>query len=221
MRRYQQIGEDRYTCVHPAGFEVDPAVLAAIHEFDPGAIPIVRVQLWSFPWSDEIYQVLHHGIARHYPIPRYLRRHLQVAMPADADFPTPNFLDAIFEETNTIHAKMGGPGAYVPFGWNVYYWCRWQFDRITVDKWLTAIDRRKASLEKVRKAFEDDIEYRKRQIEPWILKKLEGVSDADWREALELMWNRPNGVSLKEKKPFVQVGGSPPPAKTYGRVAPA
>ncbi len=217
---FRQVGDDRYTCVAPPGLDVDPAVTAAIREFDPGIIPIWRLQLWLVPGLSEPIVTVHHGIGRYYPVPRYARRHFHVDMPADADFPAPNFLDAIFEDTKTVACKMGGPGGYIPFGWNAYYWCRWQYDRITVDKWLTLIDRRRASLERFRKAFEEDIEYRKRQIEPWILKKLDGVSDADWKEALELMWNKPKGYSLREKKPFVQVGGSPPPAKTYGRVAP-
>ena len=220
--QYIQIGNDSYSCVAPPGQDVDPAVIAAIHEFDPGAIPIWRTQLWAFPWSTEVYRVIHHGLARYYPIPRYVRRHFHVDMPADADFPAPNFLDAMFEETDCLQYRMGGPGGFIPFGWNIYYWCRWQFDRITTEKWMAAVDRRVATTARLREAWEAEIEYRKRQIEPWILKKLDGVSDADWAEALKLMWNRPKDFSLRKKKLFADLGRSPRPGdtKTYGRVAP-
>lgn len=219
--QFLQIGDDRYTCVPPPGYEIDSAVTGAIREFDPGLIPIWRVQLWRFPWELAPQRVVHHGIGRYYPVPRYLRRPFHVDMPADADFPAPNFLDAIFEDPAGLRYKMGGPGDYIPWGWNVYYWCRWQFDRITLASWQAAVDRRVSNLEKFRAAWQEEIEYRKRQIEPWIMRKLESVSDADWNEYLKLAWNRPPGVSLKQAKTYLDLGRSPRPERTYGRVAPA
>lgn len=221
MRVFRQIGEDRYTCVAPPGFEKDSAVTQAIHEFDPGAIPIWRIQLWETPWSPLPERAVHHGIARYYPIPRLMRRHLQVEMPADADYPAPNFLDAILEDADSIMFKMGGPGLYIPWGWNVFYWCRWQFDRLTADKWEAAIENRKARLASAQRAWQEEIDYRRKQIEPWILKKLESVSDADWQEYMRLAWGAPGEVRRnRERKPFVDLGRSPRSTATYGRVAP-
>lgn len=219
---FRQVGHDRYTCVPPAGFDKDPAVTAAIREFDPGMIPIWRIQLWHSPWSKVPERVVHHGIGRYYPIPRLMKRELQIEMPADADFPAPNFLDAILEDSDTIMFRMGGPGLYIPWGWNVYYWCRWQFDRITTEKWEAAIDRRKARSAALSRQWQEEIDYRRKQIEPWILKRLESVSDADWEEYLKLAWGgRPEGFSLRKKKVMVDLGGrSPRPTATYGRVAP-
>lgn len=218
---FLQLGEDRYTCIAPPGFEKDPAVVAAVREFDPGLIPIWRIQVWRYPWSPEPVRVVHHGIARHYPVPRLVKRELRVEMPADADFPAPNFLDAMFEDTDTIQYRMGGPGLYIPWGWNVYYWCRWQFDRITTEKWEAAVDRRKVRAAKLRAAWQEEIDYRRRQVEPWILKKLEGVTDADWQAYMALAWGKPGTArGLREKKAFVDLGRSPRSAQTYGRVAP-
>jgi len=222
---FLQRGDDRYTCIAPPGFEADPAVTAAIREFDPGLIPIWRIQLWRFPWSPEVVRVVHHGIGRYYPVPRLVKRELQIEMPADADFPAPNFLDAIFEDTDTIQYRMGGPGLYIPWGWNAYYWCRWQFDRVTTEKWEAAVDRRVARMAKMHQAWQEEIDYRRRQVEPWILKKLETVSDADWKEYMTLAWAVKGAVrAMRERKPFVDLGHTRPVApastRTYGRVAP-
>lgn len=223
MRVFKQIGEDRYTCVPPPGFEIDPAVTAAIREFDQGMIPLWRIQLWQTPWSPAPERVVHHGIGRYYPIPRLMKRELRIEMPADADFQAPNFLDAIFEDSDTIMFRMGGPGLYIPWNWNVYYWCRWQFDRLTAEKWDEAVDRRKARLAKLSQQWQDDIEYRRRQIEPWIMKKLEMISDADWEAYMQAVWGaQPGPRKFREPKPFVDLGRSPRPQQTtYRRVAPA
>lgn len=230
---FRQIGEDKYTCVAPAGFEKDPAVTRAIQSFDPGLIPIWRLQRWKFPGEDKETLVVHHGIGRFYPYPRHIRRPFHVTMPTGAEHPAPNFLDAVFEDTDSLTFKMGGPGVYMPWDWSTYYFCRREFDRITAEKYLLLIEAHRERMETERRKFEEEVEYRKKQIEPWILKKLEDeVSEADWWELLrfhaENQRRRTNGVApirRKAPQPYVILEGpgrSPRPDKdTYGRVAPA
>ena len=71
---FVQIGDDRYSCVAPPGFEKDPEVTAAIREFDPGIVPIWRIQRWRFPGERHETLVVHHGIGRYYPYPRQDRK---------------------------------------------------------------------------------------------------------------------------------------------------
>ncbi len=59
------IGEDVYTCVPPPGHDPDPQVVAAVREFDPGAIPIWRIQRWRVPGAAEPVTIVHAGIARY------------------------------------------------------------------------------------------------------------------------------------------------------------
>lgn len=242
---FRQIGEDKYSCVAPPGFEKDPAVTRAIQSFDPGVIPIWRLQRWKFPGDAQETLVVHHGLGRYYPFPRHLRRPFHVTMPAGAEYPAPNFLDAIFEDTSTITFKMGGPGVYMPWDWSIYYWCREQFDRITAEKYEELVEAHRERMERQRREFEEELEYRRKQVEPWILKKLEGeVSEADWMQLLEFhaenQRRRTMGldpIRRKDAKLYVGAGGpqeapqaipilegpgrSPRSDKdTYGRVAP-
>lgn len=224
-----QVGEDLYSCVAPPGFEKDPAVTRAIQEFDPGALPIWRIQRWAFPGADSVHLVVHHGIGRYYPFPRQLRRRFYVRMPVGAEYPAPNFLDAIFEDTESPSYRMGGPGEYMPWDWSVYRWCRRQFDRITKEKYLELIERHRERMEEFRRKFEEEVEYRKKQIEPWILKQLdERVADQDWAALLafhaENQSRRARGLDpIRRQAPQLYVGASgrsPRPDETYGRVAP-
>lgn len=221
---FRLIDEDRYTCVPPPGFEKDPAVTAAIREFDPGVIPFWRLQRWDH--SGEELVVVHHGLARYYPYPRHLRRHIHFEMPALPDHEVPNFLDAVFEDQNDLQYLRGGPGGYIPWDWRVYQWCRKQFDALTAKAFDEIIERRKAREAAIRKAHFEEIEYRKKQIEPYLLRQAERLSDSDWaqlraaqhaNDVKRKLGLRPD--SLRAPKAFVQVR-SPRTEDTYGRVAP-
>lgn len=230
---FVQIGDDQYSCVAPPGFEKDPEVTAAIQEFDPGLIPIWRLQRWKFPGERKSTLVVHHGIGRYYPYPRQIRQPFHVTMPPGAEYPAPNFLDAVFEDTSTVSFQMGGPGTYMPWDWSIYRWCRKQFDKITVEQWEKRAQAHRDRLERQHQEFVEEMEYRKRQIEPWIQRKLEsGVSDADWQTLLgfhaENERRRKMGLAPIRRNapsPQVVVGAVPPgrPGRdeTYGRVAPS
>lgn len=226
------VGDDVYTCVPPPGFEIDPAVLKAIHEFDPGVIPLWRIQLWIRPNEEEKYAVVHNGIGRHYPHPRYLRRPFYVQMPIGATHPAPNFLDAIFDDQLCATYLMGGPGTYLPWDWSVYYWCRQRYMTITLAKFDQLMERKHEREDRIHRKWREELEYGKKQIEPYLQKKAEAISDVDWdnylalmrhREALRRKGIKPGPINDK-KKPFIDLGGSRSPrllGKTYGRVAPA
>ncbi len=225
------LGDDRYTCVAPPGFEKDPAVTAAIREFDPGMIPFWRLQRWAIDGVERL--VVHHGIARYYPFPRHLRRHVHFDMPAIHTHDVPNFLDAIFEDQTAESYYRGGPGAYVPWDWRIYYWCRRQFDRLTVEAYDRLIEQRRAREAAIRKAWAEWIEYRKRQLEPYLLRQAERISEAEWEQlqqrqhrnairrrlglAPERLRTRPS-VHIRVPAPLPW---SPRGTETYGRVAPA
>lgn len=223
---FDQIGEDKYTCVAPPGFEKDPAVARAIQSFDPGVIPIWRLQRWKFPGESKITLVVHHGIGRYYPYPRQLRRPFHCPMPVGAEYPAPNFLDAILEDTGTISFKMGGPGTYMPWDWSIFYWCREKFMSITAEKYVKLIAARRAREEQEHRDFEYEIEARRREIEPWILKKLEsGASEADWDQLLKFhaendTRRRVGRAPIRRKAPQLYVGAGGPQETSREREAP-
>jgi len=218
---FQRLADDRYTCVAPPGFEKDPAVAEAIREFDPQAIPLWRVQRWRMPNVREV-NVVHHGIGRHLPIPRYLRRPLRVEMPMDARGPAPNMLDVIFEDDSTLQYKQGGPAEYQPWDWSTYAWCRFQYDKTTAEAWLKRSERKAARLKREREAMDAELEYRKKQIEPWLMKKAGEISEYDWKQYMEAMYGPGKSPDLRRRKPFVDLGArSPRPDNSHLRVAPA
>lgn len=218
---YQRIAVDRYSCVAPPGFEKDPAIIKAIREFDPQAIPLWRIQRWRTPSALEV-NVVHHGIGRYFPVPRYLRRELRVEMPMDARGPAPNMLDVIFEDDNTLQYKQGGPADYVAWDWSVYAWCRFQYDKTTVEAWLKRSERKAERLERERVAIEAELEYRKKQIEPWLLKKAGELSDHDWNQYMQAVWGKGAPEDIRRKpKPYVDLGARSPRPDSHLRVAPA
>lgn len=222
---YQLLAPDHYTCVPPPGFEIDPAVTEAIREFDPGILPMWRVQLWRFPDGYEC-RVVHHAIARYFPLPRYLRRKFHVEMPMDARHPTPNVLDAVLEYDETLQFKRGGPGDYVPWDWSLYRWCRFQYDKTTVEAWIKRHERRMARIAKEQADHQEELAYRKKQIEPWLEKKLGDISNREWAEYFAAM-NAKAPELRRRPGPMVDLGArgaqirSPRSERAYGRVAPA
>jgi hypothetical protein len=231
---FRQVGEDVYTCVAPPGYEKDPAVTAAIHSFDPGVIPFWRIQRWLLDGGEQT--VVHHGIGRHYPYPKHLRRHFHVEMPAGADFPAPNFLDAVFEDQTALQYLRGGWGLYQPWDWSVYYWCREKFETLTVKAYDERVERHLARIMAILRAHREEIAYRKKQIEPWIERQLARVSPYDWKQLVAAQHRNAVARRLglppeKLRDPKVWVGlasakpvralWSPQSAETYGRVAPS
>jgi len=232
---YRQVGDDVYTCVAPPGYEKDPAVTAAIHSFDPGVIPFWRIQVWSVDGVEQT--VVHHGIGRHYPFPRHLSRHFHVEMPADADFPTPNFLDAVFEDQTALQYYRGGWGLYQPWDWSVYYWCREKFETLTLKAFDERVERHLKRILAAMRQHREEIEYRKKQIEPWIEKQLARLSPYDWEQLRALQHRNAVArrlgmqperirdtkawVGVASSKPVARALRSPQSAETYGRVAPS
>lgn len=218
---YQRVGSDLYTCVAPVGFEKDPAVTKAIREFDPSAIPLWRVRRWRFPDATE-RNVVHHAIGRYFPWPRYLRgRPLRVEVPMDWRGEVPNFLDHVFE-IEGLEYKRGGPGAYLPWDWDIYAWCRFQYDKSTAGAWLRRTTAKQERLAREHQSLMDEMEYRKRQIEPFLMKKAGELTELDWKQYLEAVYGKNKGkVALRTKKPFADLGAGRPGAEHLERVAPA
>jgi hypothetical protein len=203
---WEVVGDDWYTCVPPSGYEPNPAAIEAVQVFDPGAIPIWRIQMWAVPGRRRTMPYVHAGIARHIPVTQNWHAHLQVQMPAEAEHPAPNVLATFFEGEPIAP---NGPGAYIPWDWEAYEIARRDFDRMTVAEFDRLIEARKQREAEARAEWEDDLAYRKRQVEPFILKVLEEkVSDYDWKQYAHLY--RAGRRKVRGPKPFVHVRGVAP-----------
>jgi hypothetical protein len=181
---------DLYTCVAPPGYEKDPAITEAIHSFDPGVIPIWRIQVWLPPHSFEPMLAVHHGIGRHYPYPRQLRREFHVEMPQMATHPVPNFLDCIFEDQEANGYV--GPGTYLPWDWWTYRWCRQKFEYLTSQEYARRLARKEEHLARLAEQHAAERQGELDEFSEWARKKLEraGVTPQDWAEYAELLRTR-------------------------------
>ncbi len=184
---WERIGDDHYTCVPPVGYEPDPAVTSALHEFDPGAIPIWRLQRWKAPGSVNPRVIVHVGIARYYPDPKYERNAFHVDMPQDTTHPQPNYLDRFFEGDPI---GFNAPGEYQRWDWAVVAYCRrkWEGQRMTVRHFDKKIEDRKEREALIRANWQTELAYIRSWIEPWILQKMESAIGAgDWEDYESLM----------------------------------
>lgn len=201
---WRAAGDDVYTCVAPPGYEKDPAVTAAIRSFDPDIIPAWRIQLWFPPRTMEILRVVHHGIMRHYAYPKNLRQRFHVELPQGWDGPEPNLLDVFFSDerkTNLI-----GPGAYMPWDWHVYRYCRNTWIILTSDVYRERVERHRERMRQEHERQWTEIDYRRRHFEKTAMPMLEKLTPADWAEYNELL--RTRGRSARRKQ--FAVPGSPP-----------
>lgn len=202
---WRRWGKPFYTCVPPVDMPIDPVVLRAVHEFDPGAIPMWRKQRYLPPDSKTPVTFTHFAIGRHVRDPKGERRVFHVEMPRNAKHPIPNLLEYILQIRGTRMMHHGGPGDFLPFGMGLYHALRHQFlasktaaqvadEKIAKDEDDAARD------EKQKKAEED---RRKRILDKRLTPIFERVTTADYMKH----WAKIHGLN-KEAKPFVHVGRS-------------
>jgi hypothetical protein len=206
-------GDDLYTCVAPPGFEKDPAVTEAIRSFDPAIIPAWRIQLWHAPESDATLRVVHHGIMRHYPYPRWLRRRFHVELPQCWEAPEPNFLDVFFEDDHTTNYV--GPSAYIPWDWQVYRYCRAQYVLLTTQTYMKRMEARRKRIAEERAKHQEELAYRRQHFEKTAAPILEKLTPQDWAEYEELRRTRGRSarrVSVAMGGAAVRFPGPPPGA---------
>ena len=203
---WRAAGDDVYTCVPPPGYEKDPAITAAIREFDPQIIPGWRIQLWHPPDEMSVLRVVRHQIFRHYPSPRQLRARFHVELPQGWEGPEPNFLDAVFEDP--MPTNFVGPPAYLAWDWKAYRWCRTQYVLLTAQKYRQRVEAHRARLAEARRKHQEAFEYIRRDVERRALPRLAKITPEDWKEYEQL---RQTG---RPRRPMIVVpgDGSPPAA---------
>jgi hypothetical protein len=204
---WRRCGQPVYTCVEPAaGPHVDPAVLRAIREFDPEAVPIWQLQAFLPPGKsglDGVVRVAHVGIARHVQDPRGSASLFRVeTLPGQT---APNILDFIWMD-NAQTMKDGRPAKVLPFDWSLYQYCLSKFNANTnplelTKKWL---DWQDAEAEKEEQQLRDELDYRQKHADKNIARILNGVS---YKELSDQYMEIRARSRMKERKAMVFQGG--------------
>lgn len=116
-----------YTCIPDAVYPWDPAVLRAIREFCPDAMPITIRSVWRRSRRNHMHPeemvVVRHGIARAIRDLIAAPHNFTCAMPSTpcgARLVRPNFIEVNWYDKEVRPWGHDLPGAYLPFDWELH-----------------------------------------------------------------------------------------------------
>jgi hypothetical protein len=120
------------SAVPDAAYPVDWNIIRAIHEFDPNVMPLMVTKVYQAQ-TGEIRKYRFHAIAsrRWNPDGAPAEWTRKVLTPTHIFMPQPTHMDMHLEDLTKKPGK-GLPGAYLPFGWGVYYGLREMYQEWTV-----------------------------------------------------------------------------------------
>lgn len=155
----------------------NPAIVKAIHSFDPDAIPATVKRTYQLPTGGTVvfryYALLRRTTtphSRHAPFRTHVGHMGGIA---------PNIEDLIFEGEKPKGAPDGWPGAFIPMTWDIYYRTKAAFYLGQRSARKIAEDIRTAR-EKAKelqwKAFHDELDYRFDHDEPYITRLVQQLS---------------------------------------------
>lgn len=198
-------GKESWTCVPPVDMPIDPVVLRAIHEFDPGAIPIWRKRRYLPPGDTQPVLFTHYAIGRHVRDPKGDRRLFHVEMPRNATHPAPNLLEFVLQIRGTRMMHHGGPGDHLPFGMGLYHALR---DKFLANKTaLQLADEQIALDDAERERIERENKAEEERRQAILAKRLTPIFEKVTRQDYLKHVAKVNGL-LRPSKPFVHVGRS-------------
>lgn len=166
------------SCIPDAVYPWDAQVFKAIQRIAPDLVPVwVR---WVFISPDgETVVFGRHALARVNKAKKREGVNWNVEMPTmpvnGCRFETPNDeLTIIQAETSSIAPDL--PGDYLPFGWNVYAMVRDNYKHHDIkDLKKRFIEDKKEALSREKKRLADEQEYKQRDLDKFINKKLENL----------------------------------------------
>jgi hypothetical protein len=177
----------------------DPAIVKAIHSFDPDAIPATVKRTYRLPTGGT-------AVFRYYA----LLRRTTTPHSKHAPFRThvghmggiaPNIEDLIFEDAKPPGTPDGWPGAFMPMTWDLYYRAKRAFYLGQRSAKQIAEDIRAArqkAQELQWKALHDELDYRWDHDEPYFTRLAQQIASPE----LAQIGHR----ARREKKPIVFLG---------------
>jgi hypothetical protein len=179
---WRVLGDDFFTCVQPVGGPIhDPAVVAAIHGFDPGAIPMWRKQRYLPPRSTQAVLVSHLAFGRHVRFPRRQLALFNVEMPpGQRQHPVPNELLMIWEFFDATYWYEGGPGAVFPSDMRQFRYMRADYlkgDKKGGDRFAEREAQSLAARERARESSARENEHKQRHLDAYVARQLDMPGD--------------------------------------------
>lgn len=196
-----------FSCIPDPMYPWDPAVVKAIREFDPTFIPVWIRWVFMKPLDEAgSYQTVVYG--RH-ALGRVVKNPHGTLEPFPVEMPSMPCQGIWFSRPNMIERFWMGPqqgelpGCYLPFDWSLWKFCRESYLETSAKKLKElTVDATKDTKERREAATQDELAYRSRDLEKFVQKKLDQVSEVDIKEHLL-------GDRVKSAKPFVDLAPKP------------
>jgi len=193
----------------PPGREWDPAIVAAVREFDPYFVPLWVVKIFGRPKDDaDNYEEVtfgRHVLARKVPDPFHEKLPITPLVQNSAKNIYPNVLLEFLEDNRPDMKELGEsdlPGKYLPFGWNVYQGLRKDYQHTNKKASTATLQIREDRLEaqaRERKFLKDDFEYGRQEHSKWFQKKIDEIPE--W-EALAYFKAKSSGGIKRDVQPY-------------------
>jgi len=192
-RGWKFLGEF-YSCIPDCAYPWNPSIVHAIREFCPDVMPISIRTAWQSSRLDgepRTMVLVRHGIARYVRDPICPVHHFDCAMPSTpvpggVRLRKPNYIELNWYDREVRPYGYDLPGAYLPFDWELYTSLRTAYvDNLNpeelVEKLIAPAERKK-SVAAAQSA--DEHAYVDRDIQSYISKKLETLSDSEQKEVV-------------------------------------
>jgi hypothetical protein len=179
------------SCVPDSAYPWDPAVLKAIREFCPDAVPLGfrYVYQWGgYGQMSEPIVLFRHGLGRYIPSLKLSSMDFLCDMPSTPVpgchyLPRPNYIENIWHDQNDRRLGPDLPGAYLPFDWEYYHALRKGYEENLAGKALARklIDPALAEDSRRKDFKRDEGEYVDRDLRNYY--SIE-PSDVEWKEKM-------------------------------------
>ena len=195
------------TCIPNQAYPWNPEVIKAIWKFDPTLVPIWVNWVFAPPGKDNERVVFgRHVIGRHEASLRSDLEDFPCTMPSmpcqGITFKKPNVLELVLmmPDNSQFPNVSDLPGDFIAFDWPIVEWLRERF-KASQNTQLAKdyINRQRESEEKAKQAMEDDAAYRLRDLQKFVDKKLEQVSEVELRDHIL-------GKKDRQAKPILFLG---------------
>jgi len=185
---WHEVGME-FSYTPPAGFEADSGMVRALRAEFPDLVPLWVNWIFKKPVdSSGAREEVCFGrwaMGRVVDVPGADYEPLKITnRPQVNPPPQPHLLEAIFQRRRPRNqAGSDLPGAYVPMGWEVYHWVKETYGAKSVKEIKAAkVDRPRARKEAAEEAVEAEEQYIQDELAGFIQRKLETISDVQWRE---------------------------------------
>ena len=183
---------ETYSCIPDVVYPWDGSVVRAIREFCPDAMPLSIRSVWKSSRLDgepTTMVVVRHGLARYIRDPIGPVHHFDCKMPSTpvpggVKLRQPNYIELNWYDRKVRPWGYDLPGEYLPFDWELYRCLRKAYvDSLSPDELIDhLVAPHNEEKERQMKHNKEERAYVNRDVQSYIAKKMESVSELEQKE---------------------------------------